>query len=602
MTPVDALKLLGSKRVIWIDDRFAIASPERLIELLIANAEDIEELCPRPIQDALAMVVSDDEIGIHDLQQAVADLTEPERIDLLRKVQQKLEDNGTAELSDDQINSVCAHLQIAKEDCWPFEQAEAAMLDLVKDGGDAEISYIIDLNDVQGTADNTRGLELLKALHGAGSKATALLLTHYATKSNEAEKELELRDVLLQDGRLDVSPICVIAKERLYPEGDTVMSVAEQDSIVASALRIAIKRAGLRRNVHEVLMRVHGHIDQAFKNASNDLLEIPPEQLEEYVVERAYAEGVSELHVVERALTASMSESFRQMFSVNPDTRENERRLRSLREVPLGLDVTVHHKKLEAFRTQEVWEPEELVNKAYSPLACGDVFEMDAQHDMPACRFILLVQPCDVMLRPNGSRDSDAGFLVVLKQLESINDPINQKQIRLPFLLGGRQWVCELRKTTSVRLELLDLVSYRADGRLEYQDGQVVPPCLLPGQQVSAKSVFAALSKALKTRQDAVAALPKEMKDARCQLTLSAKGPFRYIAHETFIKAAAENVPAVKASFTWNLRRIGRVRMPYASALLGSYLAVVDRDAFDLDYLRQRTSNMPNTPVCGPCS
>lgn len=603
MTPVEALKLLGSTRVIWIDDRFGEASAAELIALLIAHLEEAIDECPESIQAPLRKIADGDDAGNHELEQAVANLSEPERIELLQKVQLTLKDNGTADLSDEQIESVCAHLTIAKEDRWPFDKAEAAILELAKDGGDAAISYIIDLNDARGAQDNTRGLDLLKTLHAAGAKATALLLTHYATKINEAEKELELRNALLQEGRLDVSPVCLIAKERLYPEGDAAASAEGRDGTVATALRIAIKRAGLRRNVHEVLVRVHGQIEQAFKNASSDLLEVPPEQLDEYVISRAHAEGVSELHVVERALTASMSQSFRHMFSVNSATRENERRLRLLRDIPLGIDVTTYHKNLENFRTQEVWEPEGLVNTACSPLACGDVFEMDAQLDAPAHRFILLVQPCDVTLRPKG-RDSDAGFLVMLKQLDNVGDSTNQKQIRLPFLLDGKQWVCELRKTTSVRLQLLDLVSYRTDGRLQYNDDQTVPDWLLPGQQDSGKSVFANLKKAVKTRLEARTELAKEVKDSRCQLTLSASGPFRYIAHGTFVdaKPAAGDELAVRAGFTWNLRRVGRVRMPYASALLGSYLAVVDRDAFDLDYLRSPTPNATDAENCGSCA
>lgn len=592
MTPLDALKLLGSTRVIWIDDRFAEASAAELISLLLTHAEDVEEVCPESIQGPLRKIAEGDDAGNYELEQAVADLSYEERTKVLQQLQLRLEDNGNNELSNEQIESVCTHLSVRKEDCWHFDKAEAAMLELAKGGGDTTISYIIDLNDAQGAADNARGLELLKTLHSVGSKATALLLTHYATKNNESEKELELRNALLESSSLDVAPVCVIAKERLYPEGEAASSAAGRDGTVADALRIAIKRAGLRRNVHEVLVRVHSHIAQAFKNASNDLLEVPPEQLDEYVVGRAYAEGVSELHVVERALTASMSESFRHMFSVDQATRENERRLRSLRSVPLGIDATTHHRKLETFRTQEVWERADLVNNSCSPLACGDVFEMDIQPDAPAHRFILLVQPCDVTLRPNGERESEAGFLVMLKTLNDINAASNQKQIRLPFLLDGKQWVCDLRKTTSIRLDLLDLVSYRTDGRLQYNDGQVVPDWLLPGQQASGKSIFKSLQKALKAGQNATTELAKEVRDSRCQLTLSARGPFRYIAHGTFvdIKPAVGEEPEIKSGFTWNIRRVGRVRMPYASAMLGSYLAVVDRDAFDLDYLKPNTS------------
>ncbi len=591
MKPIEALNLLGSSRVIWIDDRFATAAVEELIDLLTEHADVAVDLCPEPMLGPLRKIADSDDTGNYELAQAVTNLTALERIGLLRQVQLKLEDNGTAELSDEQIQSVCTHLAIAKEDCWPFDKAEDAMLELAKHASDAAISYIIDLNDAQGAVGNTRGLDLLKALYGAGSKATALLLTHYATKSNEAEKELELRNLLSPIGPLDVSPVCVIAKERLYPVGDADLTVEGRDDTVAQALRIAIKRAGLRRNVHEVLVRVQSHIEKAYKIASNDLLEVPPEQLDEYAIGRAYAEGVSELHVIERALTASMSESFRRLFSVDPATRENERRLRSLRVVPLDIDTTIHHQKLETFRKLEVWEGEDLVNKGCSPLACGDTFEMDAKDGAQGYRFILLAQPCDITLRPNGDRDAETGFLVLLKQLPTIDTHANQKQILLPFLLSGKQWVCELRKITPISLDLLDLVSYRTDGCLKYDHGQSVPDWLLPGQQASGKRVFKALKDAYDARSTLKGSPAKDIKDSRCQLMLSAKGPFQHIAHGTFIAPEGEK-SNVTGGFNWNLRRVGRVRMPYASALLGSYLAVVDRDAFDLDYLKPKPTRV----------
>ena len=602
MTPIDALKLLGATRVIWIDDRFATASAEKLVSILIEHADMALPICRGALQESLRKIVDGDDAGNAELDQEVANLPEQDRTALLRAVLKEAENNGQDELSDEQIESVCKHLSIAGSDRWPFDGAEAQMRALAKDGGDAEISYVIDLNDALGAADNLRGLDLLRSLHEAKSKATALLLTHFATKTDEAEKELALRDELSKEA-LGVAPVCVIAKERLDAVGDAALTEDGRHGAVAEALRIAIKRAGLRRNVHEVLVRVQDHIDKAFKAASNDLLAVPPEQLDEYVIGRAHAEGVSELHVVERALTASMSESFRHLFSVDTETRRNEQRLRQLRGIELGMNPATHHEKLESFRRQEVWEPEELVNKGGSPLACGDVFEVTGPSGS-SHRFILLVQPCDVTLRPNGERDADAGFLIQLKEVPIADDAPKLKQIRLPFLLEGKQWACELRKTTSVRLALLDLVSFRTDGRLQYDDGQVSPDWTLPGQRVSGASVLSSLKRAYDLRAPKKGAPANDEKDARCQLTLSANGPFQHIAHGTFVKAKPANgdEPAVPGGYTWNLRRIGRVRMPYAASLLGSYLAVVDRDAFDLDYLKPRPPGAPDPARCGTCS
>ena len=586
MTPLEALNLLGSTRVIWIDDRFATASAEKLVSILNELANIALQVCPDDMKVPLQKIIEQDETGTAELNQAVANLGENERTELLRAVLKQAPANEQ-DLSDDRIDSVCSHLSVAAQDRWPFDNAEEQMLTLAKEGGDAEICYIIDLNDALGSTHNNRGLDLIRILHQAKSKATAFLLTHFATKNNEAEKELELCDELSTEAP-GVAPVCVIAKERLESTGEA--STEDRHAVVAEALRIAIKRAGLRRNVHEVLLRVQSHIDMAYKAASKGLLTVPPEQLDKYVVGRAHAEGVSELHVVERALTASMSESIRKLFSSDEATRRNELSLRSLHGIPLDANPSTHHEKLELFRRQEVWDPEDLVNKGYSPIACGDVFELTVSN-VPPHRFILLVQPCDVMLRSNGKRDVDAGFLIKLKDVPIADDVPKLKQIRLPFLLAGKQWACDLRNTTSVRLELLDLVSLRDDGRLEFVDGQTAPNWVLPGLRISGASLLSGLKTAYDLRALKTSLPASEEKDARCQLTLSASGPFQKIAHGTFVEAKPANGedPAKPGGYTWNLQRIGRVRMPYASSLLGSYLAVVDRDAFDLDYLKPST-------------
>jgi hypothetical protein len=131
-----------------------------------------------------------------------------------------------------------------------------------------------------------------------------------------------------------------------------------------------------------------------------------------------------------------------------------------------------------------------------------------------------------------------------------------------------------------------------------------VPDWLLPGQQASGKHVFRGLTDAYDARSALKSAPTKEVKDSRGQLTLSARGPFQHIAHGSFVeaKAAKGEELGVTGGFSWNLRRVGRVRMPYASALLGSYLAIVDRDAFDLDYLKPKTTQAVDAASCRACS
>jgi hypothetical protein len=592
LKPTEALKLLGASRVIWIDDHFATGTAEHLAELLGVNLETARKCGLDEYEDLFVRIDNDDQEARVELVERLGDLSSAQRLAIKRKffAVEANSDSGS-DLTQDQIKCICEQLDIVAGDCWPFEDAESRMAELCEKG-DPHISYIIDLHDAYGAVGNKRGLDLLKVLHAGKSKATALLLTHEATTTNEAERERELRELLGDDVEPRESPVCVIAKERL--EGDPI------DTVVSEGLRVAIKRAGLRRSVHEVLLRAKSEVTKAFEAAMASLLHVPPEQLDVYVVGRAYSEGVSELHVVERALTASMSESFRMLFATDADTLQSAQRLRALRDVPLSLQAAEPDKNLETFRRKELWESNRLVNASFSPLACGDVFEFDPDEGVAdqARMFILLAQPCDVMIRPSGDRDTEAGILVPLKLAQEANAGGDEKlkQPPLPFPLDGKQWVCDFRRATSARLSILDLATLRADGKVKYEAETVLPSSVLPGQAKSGKQLLGRLAEAMKQRRTQRANVNKATFDVRCQLTLSAAGPFKDIANATYVPAAAatDDKPVQAERFTWKIRRAGRVRMPYAASLLSNYLAVQGREAFDLDYLK------PLAAFCSP--
>lgn len=599
MQPLQAMKSLGATRVIWVDDRFAEDSAEQLAELLYTHLETSRACGFSDLEPLFDRLENDDGDARVELIEKLLDLTQVERNDIKKKFyeQESALAFKTEDLSDPQIESVCCHLNIALEDRWSFERAQQQIPELCK-SGDAHVSYIIDLNDAYRAQDNNRGLDLLALLHSSGSEATSFLLTHAADVTSEATKESQLRDELTGENGAPPFPICVIAKQRL--EGEPT------DQTVCDALRVAIKRAGLRRSIHEVLIKAQEDVSSAFTQAKNALLEVPPEQLDEYAINRAHMEGISELHVVERALTATISESLRKLFATDVGALESIQRVRALHEVSLDLRPSEPHDALEDFRKKELWEPSDLVNRSLAPLACGDVFEFLAIDGVEhKNRFILLVQPCDVMMRPKGDRGTELGFFVPLKLSngEEVNNH-SLKQPPLPFLLEGQQWICDFRKGTSINLSILDLATLREDGHVSYDVEQELPARLLPGQAKSAKKTVGRLKAAVQLmEQQKGQSRNNQYVDLRCQLALSNKGPFAKIAHATYVPmlvGSSGESDKIPACLTWNIRRAGRVRMPYAAALLSHYLSVMSREAFELDYLRANRLDEPNVAAPTP--
>jgi hypothetical protein len=576
----DALAILGTKRVIWIDDCFN-DTPAQLAGLF-TNSLETAISCDFPeLKDALDLHAYDAEAARTSIEQTLTDL-KPERLAEIKATffakESENQEFATSELSEAAIDKVCSLLGITAQDRWTFEKAEKELATLCK-GGDAANSYVVDLNEAGGS--KTRGLDMLRILCNEKSSGTAFILTHNTNIAGEAQSESDLRAQLTDLDGLGV-PMCVIAKERLYDNPEDADAVAE-------ALRVSVKRAGLRKGMHDVLHEAQKTLYHAIDEAANNLLSVPPEALETHVIERGYIEGVSELHVVERAITAHLGKNARELFGINQKVLESAKRLRALRAIPLKPVNLPLNANLEAFREAEVWESDKLLNQALTPIACGDVFEVDPEENATKNikqKFVLLGHPCDISLRPEDKkRAQDTAFLVPLKNKKAEGKP-DPKAPLLPFTLKGEQWFCDFRNTSVVRLSILDLASFRADGRVRVDEGHIPPDHLLAGQQKVYADRTAVPSAALK---EALNLDNSKTINPALQLTFSSSDAFKNIHSAVFEpqkRVSVDGIVTLRSKrVTWRLRRCGRIRTPYSGALLDQYTNVMSRHAFDLDYM-----------------
>jgi hypothetical protein len=595
----EALDYLGAKRVIWIDDCFN-DTPAQLARLLV-NSLETAKACEFPeLASALESHQFDPSRAEASIVQILTD-AEPDRVAAIKAtffdregVQKEF---ATGELSAAAIERTCELLGVTADDRWTFDKADGQLAALLA-AGDADVSYVVDLNEAGGS--KIRGLDILRTLWDGNSAGTAFILTHESDAAGESRREAELRQAFADAGRANPLgiPICVIAKERLYGNSDAPNAMEE-------ALRIAIKRAGLRRSVFEVLARARGELEFAFDEAATRLLSIPPEQLEAHVFERGYKEGVSELHVVERALTAHIAQHLRSFFGVDEAVQRSARRLRALRNIELNSIGAPPDANLAAFRQAEVWESDAVINRAYTPIACGDVFETDASElatKSSTKRFVLLGQPCDISLRPDDKkRAQDTAFMVPLKKKGLSATDRDPKAPLLPFKLDGDQWSCDFRNATMVKLSVLDLASFRSDGRVCVDEGHAPSGDLLVGQHKVYQERTAAAAKALQ------AAIPilsgSGAVDANLQLSFASNDAFKHIHCATFEAESRTKTDGVLTihpkRVTWRLRRCGRVRMPYAASMLDQYVSVMSRQAFDLDYMTPGLGDGEQVPALG---
>ena len=183
-------------------------------------------------------------------------------------------------------------------------------------------------------------------------------------------------------------------------------------------------------------------------------------------------------------------------------------------------------------------------------------------------------------------REQDVAFLVArkIKMGLSTRDP---KMPYLPFRLDGVQWACDFRNGTMVKLSILDLASFRPDGRVRVDEGAF----LLPRSFLLVNKVSMACEPRRRIERLRRRRLLKRIGivDFNLQLSFVSNEPFNHIHCGTFEPGSRTKANGVWTTYpkrvTWRLRRCGRIRMPYAAALLDQYVRVMSRQAFDLDYM-----------------
>ncbi|HAT84975.1 MAG TPA: hypothetical protein DCS30_02795 [Rhizobiales bacterium] len=569
--PKELLAKLGIQRVIWIDDLFETA-PDHLLEALMRTPN----LCQK--SDALNKVVEmldedGEPLDYSEFERVLTELLQELSRDDLNALNEMVRNQAASDegaISDipspptdlryETADALCDILGVEKEDCLGFE----AGLGFINNS-ENELSNSAILVDMQnamqspGIGENA-GLGILRAFYNREDGGMVFVLTHEANAENESEKENELVERLGENQRYP----CVVSKSRVQNTADDELS---------KSLTIALKRSALRREIFNVGTHVQKAVVDAVVNTQSEMCRIPPEELDHVFVQRAIREGVSDLHMIERIISAQVSKSVKEMFVQD---QEMHSRMRMLRGITIGAPTDPRQDVIEKFRYDEIWDSGDFLTTAHAPLGVGDVFE--TMNGDTKRRFILLGQPCDIALRKNGKRSGVAGDLLSFSEANGKSTSVKTTDLLVGE--GGQYLRFDFRHVAPAQLNILDLATLNSTGEVAISSDQDDEYKLLPGQAIrlkEAKKMLKSVKDAIGKSKDKPAELRKA--DARCKLTLQHDGHFKSVCTPDF----SEDKKVQKLS--WNLKRIGRLQSPFVDQLMDNHLAHLSRRAFEIDYL-----------------
>ncbi len=416
----------------------------------------------------------------------------------------------------------------------------------------------------------TKGSEIIRDMAekekaGFGTRWFCGMLTHTVEKGDEVASWRRLA----KSEKLDLRFFMPIAKTTLDD---------------APAFYGAVYRTLINTYCQTMKSLAQDAFEAALKEALERFADLDPIDFEHMVVKSSEVEGVSELETLIRLYGIIQKDQVKVQILQKARVGEFSdaaRTVQGIADIGRALSAT-SQERLHKLRWEELYESEQLVNGYNDPLRNGDLFEIGEGEQLKL--WVLIAQPCDLMVRSNGERVREDNFKVaVLAPLRTkpLGEVLEVKD-GLEFSLvhfghnGAQSAVVRFGEATPANLQVLDLAIFNKDGRC-HLSAAPDPAISLPSKawekrDAKLRGHFGRVTKQIEDAR-------KDHKDAVADLLAAAIVP-RGSPKKAFGKYGAYEA----GGFSYPIRRCGRIRDPLAGSLLTAYSRFLARDAYEHDF------------------
>jgi len=427
-----------------------------------------------------------------------------------------------------------------------------------------------------GELDDEKGLAVAgEALHEAADHVIGLLTT-------KAEKgdEVDAAGAWAAKADIERADLVVINKNLISSSAST-----EDVELLAEQFRAALQASRIKKLREEV----QASIEQGLEDTATSIAGNTPQVLEDLVFRASREGGKWEGDTWFRLYGTLGMKQARERVAGDKNLRRAIKDVRNLLhekpEAPHDASKALASKVEQA----EAYDDAEYLNGAGLPIANGDLFQAKG-----GSVFVLVGQPCDLALRPDGrAKNPSAALLLPVKKADAEEDEEEGDAERSAYTLpsggplGKGEWEVRFRPEYHADFDVLDLVSFNSEGKasLKPSKGKGLDP-LLPGLQGRHRNIKKVAEKAGKLLEAVDVAAEDESLDKRTanelrQKVLGGGGPF---------KATLGGSPT---PYAFSCRRIGRLTGTYADALLSAHAAARSRTAHAHDLTRIVANESP---------
>lgn len=236
---------------------------------------------------------------------------------------------------------------------------------------------------------------------------------------------------------------------------------------------------------------------------------------------------------------------------------------------------------LSSWRIQqkELYDPAEYINGLHLPIEVGDVFRKT--DGAGTKHFIVLGQPCDLMVRSDGKRYPDEGHAVLAEIAETQDPP--KHAVELPYFgeQPNQRYFVRLRRVQPIRLCILDLCVYNADGRAALDLNGTCPEGLTPAWKTRFDK-SKKLCEKLVRRYETVYEVAADSEEIR-RLKADIRGKLASELSINSLFKGAIDLEEGNRKIAFNCQRVKRLCPARAAAMMREYAICLSRPAFEPD-------------------
>jgi hypothetical protein len=540
---------LSIQRVISVDDLYAEEhTPDDLIGLLTATpaaAANIPE-----IKD-LDLTV-DTDIWADRLRTVWDGLPTERQITILQQVRGATDDNQEL---DKMVGGVLAQL-FTKYEFRPLTLAQwqTEKSTLLDPTTMPSTVVLFDQSFTKEGGTETAGLGLIQDAYALCQHHG--LLCGLLSQNYTIEQEFEGWQQLSRDHHLEAHQFVLIAKERL------------QGRLIGFATQI--KLTVLNQQCNDLKQEAIKVLASAHEQAGEQLRAMNIYDFEHIVFRSSYREGIWEPDTLFRIFGLYHRAATRHFAKQSATLSQQASAIRKVSNLPIPSSTTLRHTTWKIQRL-ELYEDHDHLNNHHLPTDLGDIYQKTNGDK----RYMLLAQPCDLMVRNEkeaGRRPSTYEALLAEIVDEPPNDPAGSAELKYFDPATGRSAYLHFGRTHTVKLCVLDLCVFRTDGLAVLSTKDTCPDGVIPSWQ----RYFTALQKDAATLLKRYEAFKKTDKKDKALIAILTKA-----SHKGIVTA---DIHPQDERVEFHIKRIRRLLQPRAGEILTRYGAYTSRDAFEHDF------------------